>query len=280
MPLSRRYNPEHPPGESCSFGLDLSFILPVGVSITSGSIDILTNTATPTDASSDWTIGPVNVRGRAIYANLSGGVAGTDYQLKWRALDPAGKPWPPPTAGGDMTILGALSTVALQFGSGQFSNLAGNLFSATKACVDNAALGFGSIAGVPIATVADLTALDAALRASTVWTFNGRRGDVRLWIDDIRCAGGAPIASPMFLGSPRAGTPPPTSNSSRLATTAFVVNALAGLTLYAAPPPTPAFRGAPAAPTAGAGTSDGQLATTAFVMNAVEDSTTGVASFH
>ena len=82
MPLSRRYNPEHPPGESCSFGLDLSFILPVGVSIASGSIDILTNTATPTDASSDWTIGPVNVRGRAIYANLSGGVAGTDYQLK------------------------------------------------------------------------------------------------------------------------------------------------------------------------------------------------------
>jgi len=183
-------------------------------------------------------------------------------------------------AGGDMTILGALSTVALQFGSGQFSNLAGNLFSATKACVDNAALGFGSIAGVPIATVADLTALDAALRASTVWTFNGRRGDVRLWIDDIRCAGGAPIASPMFLGSPRAGTPPPTSNSSRLATTAFVVNALAGLTLDFAPLDSPAFSGVPSAPTAPAGTSDGQLATTAFVMNAVEESTTGVASFN
>ncbi|HEY4808583.1 MAG TPA: hypothetical protein VIH81_12690 [Roseiarcus sp.] len=94
MPLSRRYNPEHPPGESCSFGLDLSFIIPNGVSIESGTLAILTNTATPTDASSDWTIGPVSVRGRAIYANLSGGVAGTDYQLKWTALDTAGNTWP------------------------------------------------------------------------------------------------------------------------------------------------------------------------------------------
>jgi hypothetical protein len=94
VPLSRRYTPEHPPGEDCSFGLDFSFILPVGVGIASGSLAILTNTATPADASADWTIGPVTVRGRALYAMLSGGVAGTDYQLKWTAVDTAGNTWP------------------------------------------------------------------------------------------------------------------------------------------------------------------------------------------
>lgn len=94
MPLSRRYTPEHSPGESCSFGLDYSFILPVGVGVETGTIQILTNTATPMDASADWTIGPVAVRGRAIYANLSGGVSGVDYQLKWTATDSAGNIWP------------------------------------------------------------------------------------------------------------------------------------------------------------------------------------------
>lgn len=94
MPLSRRYTPEHPPGEDCAFGLDYSFVLPVGVGIESGTIQILTNTAVPADASADWTIGPVTVRGRALYAMLSGGVAGTDYQLKFTAVDSAGKTWP------------------------------------------------------------------------------------------------------------------------------------------------------------------------------------------
>jgi hypothetical protein len=94
MPLSRRYSPEHPPGENCSFGVDFSFIVPPGVTLQGGSLQILTNSAAPTDASADWTIGPVTVRGRALYAMLSGGVAGTDYQLKWTAKDTAGNTWP------------------------------------------------------------------------------------------------------------------------------------------------------------------------------------------
>ena len=94
MPLSRRYTPEHPPGESCLFGLDFSTILPVGVGLKSGTVQVQTNTATPADASADWVIGPVGVRGRAIYANLSGGVAGTDYQLRWTAVDTLGNRWP------------------------------------------------------------------------------------------------------------------------------------------------------------------------------------------
>jgi hypothetical protein len=94
MPLSRRYTPEHPPGESCSFGLDYSPIIPVGVWIEQGTVQVLTNTATPVDAAADWTIGPVSVRGRAIYATLAGGVSGTDYQIKWTATDSAGNVWP------------------------------------------------------------------------------------------------------------------------------------------------------------------------------------------
>ena len=94
MPLSRRYSPEHPPGESCKFGVDFSFVIPPGVGLESGTLAILTNTAAPIDASADWTIGAVSVRGRALYAMLSGGVAGKDYQLKFTAVDTAGNTWP------------------------------------------------------------------------------------------------------------------------------------------------------------------------------------------
>jgi hypothetical protein len=94
VPLSNRYRPEHPPGESCSFGLDYSFIIPVGVGIEQGTLQIFTNTATPVAADGDWEVGAVYVRGRAIYANLAGGVPGTDYQLEWTAVDTAGNVWP------------------------------------------------------------------------------------------------------------------------------------------------------------------------------------------
>ena len=94
MPLSRRYDPPHPPGESCSFGLDFSFILPVGIGINSGSLAIFKNDATRAPADSDWTVGPVSVRGRAIYANLTGGVLGTDYQLTFTVTDTSGNVFP------------------------------------------------------------------------------------------------------------------------------------------------------------------------------------------
>jgi hypothetical protein len=94
MPISRRYSPEHPPGESCSFGLDYSYVVPVGVGVESGTLSIFTNVANPVPADSDWQKGPVTIRGRAIYANLAGGVAGVDYQLKWTATDTQGNVWP------------------------------------------------------------------------------------------------------------------------------------------------------------------------------------------
>ena len=178
--------------------------------------------------------------------------------------------------GGDMAIGGKLSALSFSGGSAQFSNAAVNLFSAQKACLVNFDAVWGSIGGVAIATTADL----AASAANSVRSFEGRQGDVCLWIQDILRAGGAPNFSPVFGGCPRAPTPQPTSNSSRLATTAFVQNALAGLTLAYAPLDSPAFTGVPTAPTAALGASDGQLATTAFVQNAVTASTTGVSSFN
>jgi hypothetical protein len=184
------------------------------------------------------------------------------------------------STGGSMVIGGPLSVQAIAGGSAQFSNGVFNVFSAQKACIVDLAATWGSIAGVPIATVDDVSNLNAAIRAASVWSFNGRVGDVRLWIDDIICAGGAPIFSPRFQGSPRACTPDPTSNSSRLATTAFVATALGVAFAAYAPLDSPAFTGLPTAPTAPQGSADGQLATTAFVANAVADSTTGVASFN
>jgi hypothetical protein len=94
MPLSRRYTPEHPPGESCNFGLDYSFIIPPGVGIESGSVSIWRNVIEPTLADAEWSIGPVQVRGRAIYARLAGGLDGKDYQIRWVANDTDGNTWP------------------------------------------------------------------------------------------------------------------------------------------------------------------------------------------
>jgi hypothetical protein len=93
MPLSRRYTPEWAPGENANIGIDLSFIIPPGVGISSGDLQVFTNNAVPA-LSSDFTIGPVAVQGRAIYATLGGGVAGQDYQLRWSATDTDGNVWP------------------------------------------------------------------------------------------------------------------------------------------------------------------------------------------
>lgn len=94
MPLSRRYTPEHPPGEQCNFGMDFSYVIPPGIGIASGTVQVWVNTVPPTQDTTDWTIGAVSVRGRAIYASLTGGVEGTDYQIRWVATDTAGNVWP------------------------------------------------------------------------------------------------------------------------------------------------------------------------------------------
>ena len=93
MPLSRRYTPEFVPGESCTIGLDYSRIIPPGVGISSGTLTIYTNTATPAPTP-DLAVGAVTIRGRTVYAGISGGVEGRDYQLRWLVVDTAGNVWP------------------------------------------------------------------------------------------------------------------------------------------------------------------------------------------
>lgn len=132
-----------------------------------------------------------------------------------------------------------------------------------------------------------------------VSSFNTRTGAVTLTIGDITAAGGAPIGSPVFTGSPAAPTPTAGNSSTALATTAFVQTAIAtasvasfngrvgAVTLNSADVSAaggallagPAFTGAPTAPTAAPGTNSGQLATTAFVVSAV-NAAGGVTSFN
>ena len=77
-------------------------------------------------------------------------------------------------------------------------------------------------------------------------------------------AGKAPLASPALTGTPTAPTAGSGTNTTQIATTAFVTTDLAGK----APLSSPALTGTPTAPTAGSGTNTTQIATTAFVAAA------------
>lgn len=73
----------------------------------------------------------------------------------------------------------------------------------------------------------------------------------------------APLASPALTGSPTAPTASVDTNTTQVATTAYVVGQ--GYAKLASP----ALTGTPTAPTASSGTNTTQIATTAFVTSAV-----------
>jgi hypothetical protein len=75
----------------------------------------------------------------------------------------------------------------------------------------------------------------------------------------------APLASPTLTGTPAAPTATAGTNTTQLATTAFVTTAASTKSNIASP----TFTGTPAGPTATPGTNTTQLATTAFVTAAV-----------
>lgn len=152
-----------------------------------------------------------------------------------------------------------------------------------------------------LATTAFVTQAIAAL-PTAVASFNGRTGAITFQASDISAVGGALLASPAFTGSPTAVTAAPLTNTTQLATCAFVVAALAGqaagvssfntrtgaVTLTAADLTGaggallagPTFIGLPAAPTAAPGNNTTQLATCAFVTAAVAAASAGVLSFN
>jgi hypothetical protein len=92
--------------------------------------------------------------------------------------------------------------------------------------------------------------------------------------------GAAPLESPTFTGVPAAPTASAGTNTTQLATTAFVfaeraatvtltnktINIASNTLTGVAPLASPTFTGTPAAPTASVGTNTTQLATTAFVF--------------
>jgi Chaperone of endosialidase len=156
--------------------------------------------------------------------------------------------------------------------------------------------------GSQTAQLATTAFVMSAVQDSTtgVASFNGRTGIVALTPVDITNAGGATLASPVFTGAPQAPTAAPGTDTAQLATCAWVINELGGVTsgvasfngragavvltladvtgVGGAPLASPALNGVPTAPTATTGTSTQQLATTAFVAAAV--SAGSVASFN
>lgn len=116
-----------------------------------------------------------------------------------------------------------------------------------------------------------------------VTSFNTRTGAVTLTTADVSAAGGAPLASPAFTGTPTAPTATAGTNNTQVATTAFVSASFLPITTAAAtyaPINSPTFTGVPTAPTPTAGDNSTKLATTAFVMGAVSAGTAGVSSFN
>ena len=82
----------------------------------------------------------------------------------------------------------------------------------------------------------------------------------------------APLASPALTGTPTAPTATDGTNTTQIATTAFVNTAIS----TKAPLASPELTGAPTAPTATTGTNTTQIATTAFVKTAIDNATPGV----
>lgn len=78
------------------------------------------------------------------------------------------------------------------------------------------------------------------------------------------------IASPAFTGTPTAPTAAADTNTTQIATTAYVQTELVDF----APKASPALTGTPTAPTASSGTNTTQIATTAFVKTAVDTAST------
>lgn len=84
--------------------MDFSPIIPPGVGIASASLFIETNNQPPAIASGDFSSPHADpavpnffsceVRGRAVYVFLRGGVSGRDYRLIWTAIDTEGNEYP------------------------------------------------------------------------------------------------------------------------------------------------------------------------------------------
>jgi hypothetical protein len=105
------------------------------------------------------------------------------------------------------------------------------LITADITAAGGAALASPAFTGAPTAPTAApgtsttqiaTTAFVAAAITAAVVSFNGRTGAITLTSADVSAAGGALLAGPAFTGVPTAPTATPGTNTTQLATTAFV----------------------------------------------------------
>ena len=99
--------------------------------------------------------------------------------------------------------------------------------------------------------------------------YDNNGSDVEKTIADLASA--APLGSPTFTGTPAAPTAAQGTNTTQIATTAFVNAEIAADTAAKAPLADPTFTGTPSGPTAAVSTNTTQLATTAFVVAEIAD---------
>ena len=192
----------------------------------------------------------------------------------------------------DSNVQGVLDYLNLNFAPVQSPQLQG-IPTAPTASV-------GSATG-QIATTA-FVANAVSANIAGVSSFNTRTGDITLTALDIDNAGGAPLDSPAFTGTPTAVTAPDGTSTNQLATTGFVMSQItaidagvltfnnrsgavslqagditgAGGALLASP----ALSGTPTAPTAAQTVNNTQLATTAYVRAAIAAAPGGVSSWN
>lgn len=135
--------------------------------------------------------------------------------------------------------------------------------AAPTAAVDTNTTQLASTAFVLAQAASATPLIDGTAAVGTSTRF--ARGDHVHPTDTTRAA----LASPTFTGTPAAPTATAGTNTTQLATTAFVTTAVSGLAALASP----TFTGTPAAPTAAVDTNTTQIATTAFVVGQAGAST-------
>ncbi len=152
--------------------------------------------------------------------------------------------------------------------NGQRFAFIANTTNTTTATLNVNSLGAKTIKKNVSGTLTNLSASDMVSGMFCEVAYN-TSNDCFVWVN----SSGAPLNSPTFTGTPAAPTAAADTNTTQLATTAYVMgqgylkSATASSTY--APLASPALSGAPTAPTAGGGTNTTQIATTAFVQSAV-----------
>ena len=150
----------------------------------------------------------------------------------------------------------------------------------TAALALKAPLESPALTGIPVAPTAT-PGTNTTQLATTAFVFQANAGLLARTLantgaiaNDLR-TNYAPLVSPALTGAPTAPTASSSTNTTQVATTAFVGTAIDNLNTAVqnalnlkAPLASPTLTGTPLAPTAGAGTNTTQLATTAFVFEA------------